>query len=127
MHHALQSTKSLTILQMVTSLLDYYLCMGMDPFDRELAANTARRSCLLYSALHEQAKADGNDLLWKVKPKFHMWSELAEHSSWGNPAFHWTYADEDFVGWIASLAGSKGGPKVATTAAAKVLNRYVAA
>ena len=111
-----------TILQMVASLMDYYLCLGLVPFDQSLAAKCARQCCILYSAL----KNPGDDRRWRVKPKFHLWSELSEFSEWGDPSFHWCYMDEDFVGWIAQLAGSQGGPRSAQNTALKVLKRYLA-
>ena len=68
----------------------------------------------------------GQPKYWVAKPKFHLWGEFAEYQSpvTGNPAFHWTYSDEDFVGWVAKLAGSRGGPTGPATVAKQVLQRH---
>ena len=111
---------------MVSVLLDYYVCLSMEPFQCEVAATVARTCCLLYSALSKMAADAEQPKHWIVKPKFHMWVELAEYQSpdTGNPSFHWTYPDEDFVGWVAKLAASRGGPKQACTIAKAVLTKY---
>eukprot|EP00974_Lingulodinium_polyedra_P035515 3408349-Lingulodinium_polyedra.AAC.1 len=55
-----------------------------------------------------------------------MFQELIEYQSQtlGNPKLYWNYADEDYVGWVATIATSRGGPKQAATLAKKVLDRY---
>eukprot|EP00974_Lingulodinium_polyedra_P040655 3905646-Lingulodinium_polyedra.AAC.1 len=55
-----------------------------------------------------------------------MFQELAEYQTQtlGNPKYYWNYADEDFVGWVATLARSRGGPKAAATTARLVLQKY---
>ena len=40
---------------MVSVLLDYYVCLSMEPFQCEVAATVARKCCLLYSALSKMA------------------------------------------------------------------------
>ena len=116
-------------LQVATSLLDLYLCLGMEPFQPKLGADAARKCCIQYSALHNLAVSSGKDKLWKIKPKFHMFVELAEYqaANWGDPSFYWAYKDEDFMGWVATMASSKGGPKSAGTVAKSFLQRYLVA
>ena len=83
--------------------------------------------CLsMYKALSLEAASNGEEQRWKLKPKAHLFQELAEFQSaqWGNPRNFWTYADEDFVGWVATIARSRGGPKQASTAARRVMERY---
>ena len=44
--------------------------------------------------------------LWKMSPKLHLWEHLTEVVAivWGNPAWYWTYADEDLVGQMIEIA-----------------------
>ena len=126
MNEHCQTTKSLTILQCLSSLMDFYMLMQLDTWHRHVAAAACRKFCILYSALSQQAEKEGHPLHWRVKPKFHTFCELAEYQTplLGNPAKYWSYADQDFVGWVAKLAASKGGPKAAATTAKGVLERY---
>ena len=61
-----------------------------------------------------------------MKPKLQMFQELAEYQGFvlGNPRLFWNYMDEDFVGFIATIARSRGGPKMAATTASNVLQQY---
>ena len=91
-----------------------------------VAAAAARKCCILYQALGAEAVASGDLLAWRLKPKFHMWAEMAEYQgfSLGNPSTDWAYKDEDVVGILAKLAFSRGGPKRAATTALKLLQHY---
>ena len=40
----------------------------------------------------------------------------------GNPKLYWTYADEDFGGWLASLARRRGGHRTPVSVALTLLN-----
>ena len=42
----------------------------------------------------------------------------------GNPRYYWNYADESFVGEVARLAKTDGGPARAVAAAERILSRY---
>ena len=70
----------------------------------------------------------GDPLYWRQKPKIHTFQELAEYQAFelGHPARFWTYRDESFVGVVAKMAASKGGPKNAATAARLTLTRFKA-
>ena len=64
--------------------------------------------------------------VWDVKPKFHLFAELSTfmlHES-GDPRDFWTYQDEDFVGFLSTLAFSRGGAREPATAPLKVIDRY---
>ena len=117
---------SQTVLQCVSRLMDFYVLLSMDPFQPNLAKDAVRHFAVLYSALSKEATDKGQEELWRVKPKFHMLQELCEYQVFclGNPKTFWAYKDEDFVGWIAALAFSRGGPKAASTAPKNVLDRY---
>lgn len=125
LHNTSPSAHTATVLQMVSCLLEFYLLLGLPEWNASCAAAAARKCCLLYSALGTEARMAGDSPFWRVKPKFHLWVELAEFQSplLGNPASFWTYKDEDFVGYVAGLASSRGGPKTAASTALKALQR----
>ena len=104
------------------------MLMTCEQWDPVRAAECCRKFCTFYASLNKNSYTKGDDLLWRVKPKFHLFSELAEFQAplLGNPSMYWNYMDEDFVGWIAQLAASKGGPKAAATTARKTIERYMA-
>ena len=54
-----------------------------------------------------------------------MFQDLAEYQIHilGTPRGFWNYMDEGYVGQIASMAMSRGGPLRATTIARKVMDR----
>ena len=127
MHDTLQTTHALTVLKCVTALLEFYMCMTIDPFRPDIADSSCQTCCTFYAALStEAARKHGHGTFWRVKPKFHMFCELAQYQCFhlGNPSMHWNYADEDFVGWVATLAESTGGAKQAGTTSRNVLDKY---
>ena len=63
-------------------------------------------------------------LLWNVTLKQHFLIHTAMICKYYNPRRYWNYADEDFVGRIAKLASSRGGPKAAATTTRKLLEAY---
>eukprot|EP00974_Lingulodinium_polyedra_P070332 6805921-Lingulodinium_polyedra.AAC.1 len=117
---------SLTVKQCMVSLMDFYALLSLSDWNAEAGVRSCSQFCTLYAALHSEAEANGEDQRWKITPKLHMFVELAEQMAphLGNPAEYWNYCDEDFVGWVASLARSRGGRKAASTAPTTVLNRY---
>ena len=89
------------------------MLLTLDDWKADLAKKTSRSFCMMYKALSDESRRiRGTDIYWKIKPKLHMFQELAEYQSQvlGNPKLFWTYVDEDFVGWIATLAKSRGDP-----------------
>ena len=56
----------------------------------------------------------------------HLFVHLAEDQclSIGNPARFWAYMDEDFVGFIATIAVARGGKRIATTIPVNVIDKY---
>lgn len=90
----------------MTALHDLYMLMSVE-WDASLGAQTCRRFLTQYKKLHVQ-----QPLLWPIKPKFHLLQELFEFQGphLGNPKGFWEYKDEGFVGWISTLASSRGGP-----------------
>jgi hypothetical protein len=128
MHAKLQTHVSLTMVQCISALLDFYMLLTCPDWHAEAAGAACRKFCTLYGALNKNACRQGDELSWRIKPKMHLFIELAEFPAplLGNPSNFWAYADEDFVGWIAQLAASRGGPSAASTTARKTLERYAA-
>ena len=123
MHTDDPSPKNLIILKMMRHLLTFYMSMNNDKFDADTCGKAARQCCLAYAALSEAAV---EKWAWHVKPKWHLFIELAEfqaHES-GNPKHFWAYKDEDFVGFIAEIAQSRGGQRNADTVPFQVIRRY---
>ena len=125
MHNTNPSAHTEAVLHCISGLMDFYIILSMPGWDKEAASVACRKFCLQYSALRREAEAGGNDLLWRIKPKMHMLQEMVEYQSevHGNPKVYWTYRDEDFVGWIATIAASRGGPKAGATVCCQVIQR----
>ena len=83
MHATTASRRTAHLVMMMRSLLGFYANMASDDFSVELAA-TSERTCLQeYKELSNMSKAP----FWQVKPKFHLFQELAEMQTLdsGNP------------------------------------------
>eukprot|EP00974_Lingulodinium_polyedra_P123081 11185376-Lingulodinium_polyedra.AAC.1 len=102
-----------TVLQCVSALMDFYLLMTLDVWNSEAALLSCKKCTQLYSALSKEQVDIGRDQYWRVKPKAHLFSELGEMQQrvLGNPSTFWNYRDEDWAGYVAKLAHSKGGQK----------------
>lgn len=106
----------------IYSLMD----MPLDTWPASEAAEASRRFCLLYSALSRKFPAD--EKRWVVKPKFHLMAELLEYmsASEGHPRLYWAYRDEDYGGWLAQLAGRRGGPRSPALMSQRLFERVMA-
>ena len=120
-----KSALNQTIYAMFKHLYTFYMTMGVSPYQKDLASSSARKFCLLYADVAKQTP----DNLWKIKPKFHLFLELAEWQteSHGDPSLFWCYADETFVGMISVMAFSRGGKCLVTTTPSHVIDSYRAA
>ena len=126
MADSLETLHYKTIFRCASSLMNFYLSFEMEPFDASFTEESCRTFCTLLSALAKEAEDGGDDMCWRLKPKVHMMQELGEYQVHilGSPRFFWNYKDEDFVGFVAQLANTAGGPAEAVTAAQRVINRY---
>ena len=126
MYDRSKSAHAKTTLVCVSRLLDFYMLMGMDSYNAEAGKEACRVCVSMYRALWQEAIREGEEHRWRLKPKAHMFQELAEYQGpiLGNPRHFWTYADEDFVGWLAKLARPRGGPRKFGTATYRVMQRY---
>ena len=108
-------------------LYAFYKEMSKDTYDMEQGATHARQCCLLYRQLRDEALNSGHEWSWRIKPKMHLWLEMAEFQGResGNPRRFSAYQDEDFVGFIASIARSRGGRREIATLASNVIKRLL--
>ena len=117
-----------TLVTMFGALLEFYFLMGSDAWDAKAAASACLRFCLQYKALSDIARAEnGNDtVFWLTKPEFHMFQEIVEFQGIerGDPSLFWAYKDEDFVGWVATFAASRGGAYNCAVMAERTIQRY---
>jgi len=126
MYQHLATTFTNTMYRCAASLINFYMSFEVTPFDPDFTSQSCYDFSILLEALSRRAERRGDDRRWRVKPKAHLMQELGEYQVYtmGNPRNSWNYKDEDFVGWIAKLAKTEGGPRSAVTAALKILNRY---
>ena len=103
-------------------LLEFYQCMGTEVFDPDRAATSAKSFLILYSDVGKNTA----DNLWLLKPKFHMFQEMAEFQSrsGGDPSRFWCYSDESFIGVLSKMAFSAGGKRVASTTPRNLIDQY---
>ena len=117
-----------TLVTMFGALLEFYFLMGSDAWDAKAAASACLRFCLQYKALSDIAREEnGNDtVFWLTKPEFHMFQEIVEFQGIerGDPSLFWAYKDEDFVGWVATFAASRGGAYNCAVMAERTIQRY---
>jgi len=129
LHHKMQTTHTETIQHLFISLLDMYMLMACEEFDADAADASCRRFCNLYGALYDEAiRIYGpENKLWVQKPKLHMLEELMEYQGRDlsiSPNQFWCYKDEDFVGFVATFAGSRGGRSSCGNSSLRCLQRY---
>ena len=116
-----------TVVAMMAALVDFYCLVSTPPYRADEAAVSCRRFLILHAILNKMTTRDrGSDLFWRIKPTFHMMQELAEYISpeHGSPREFWCYQDEDFVGWVASFGGSRGGANTCGAVGERVIQRY---
>ena len=111
------------LLTMMGHLLGFYTTFGEYPYNAEKASESCRQFCLLYSYFHKKST---DEKVWAIKPKFHLFVHLAEDQAQtsGDPSRFWAYMDEDFVGYISTIALSRGGKRIATTVPINVIDKY---
>ena len=119
------SPHNLTLVQCVRALLSFYLLMGSAPFDRDAATDVAYHYLVLLKSLAKESKRNG-DKIWTVKPKHHLFAELAFYQIYdeGNPVDFWCYMDEAFCGLIGESAFLKGGARNAQTLPRNVFSKW---
>ena len=126
MHSRSPSPHTRTVAACASALLDFYMVMSLESYNAAAGKEACFKCVNLYQALSRESELAGQDRHWRMKPKNHMFSELGEHQGpvRGNPKHFWTYADEDFVGWVAKIARARGGARQAGTTAGRVMQKY---
>ena len=106
--------------------MDFYMQCSLPEFDADQAAAACQTFCTAYAALAREASKKKQGKAWTMKPKIHMFQELAEYQAkeLGNPADFWNYKDEDFMRLVSVISGRKGGPVHAASSAEAALTRY---
>ena len=106
MHAKFGTHHTQAMLSMISRLFDFYMNMSLgEGYNQNWGAEAARKFCLLYKSLSDEAKSNGL-VQWRCKPKMPMFLEMAEFQalSMGNPRLYWNYRDENFVGWLSKLS-----------------------
>jgi hypothetical protein len=109
------------------NLLDCLQCLGQQPFPHEKASSASRKFLAMCAALETEARAKGDFLSWRMKPKHHLFQELMEYqavSLQASPDLWWTYYDESWGGVLANAAARRGGCKTVQNIAENVVNRF---
>ena len=89
-------------------------------FHADILREHSRQFALQYTAL-EAAFEDPKS--WRIKPKLHLFLELAAEGS--KPALFWTYRDEDFGGSVSKLARRRGGLLSVKAFSCNLLQRFM--
>lgn len=110
------------ILSAAKHLSDCYANLARSSYDPEKIRAASRKFCLQYCSLETHFGPDS--VLWRLKPKFHLFQELCEMSR-SCPSLFWTYRDEDFGGALSHFARRRGAPCTAPVAAQTIIDRFV--
>ena len=108
-----------TAKQVCVLLSGCYDALRSDAFKREVLAERSRKMRVLLVALESAAPFPE----WRVKPKLHLFQELAEMTE-TCPSDCWLYRDEDFGGSLAQLSRRRGGHNRPHTTGVGVLTRF---
>ena len=115
--------------QTVKSCLHYLsMCyQELGNFSAERFESSANRMAILYCALEKEQLDLGVQKRWKIKPKLHLFLELAFHicKERGNPRKFWTYTDESHGGFLREIAKSRGGKNSSSSSCYRMLCRFI--
>ena len=115
----LDSDEGKCVLAMARHLHACYQCLVN--YDAHELRENSRKLCVLWAAM--EASQEEGSLLWRVKPKMHLWQHMCEESS-SSPALAWTYADEDIAGALATMSQRRGGANRTKTIALTLLQKF---
>lgn len=115
-----------TVARLCQELFDCAKFAGAMPFDANALAGASRRVCTLWASLAAAQEAGGNYIVWKIKPKFHLFQELCEYKckTFGSPELFWCYVDESWCGFMSKAAKRRGGQNPASAVPARLLDRF---
>ena len=123
MHEKRPDAHGLVLVKVASGLLDLYCLFSQRPINKTAIGEACRQLCLLYASLTSES---ADPLLWRLKPKFHLMTELCEYQvlDFGSPEDFWAYKDESCVGFVAEFSERRGGSANATTSGEAVLTRF---
>lgn len=98
----------------------------LDVFDAEVLDATATKLGLLVVALETEESEGLGRKNWAVKPKLHLFMELATFlcKERGNPRFFWVYTDETNGGIIRCIGTRRGGKNSSSGTAFNMLTKW---
>ena len=99
-----------------------YSCLSVANYNADVMKEHCKAFCLLYCGLEATAS---NPMLWRVKPKLHLFQELCEFET-GAPSLAWCYRDEDFGGTMSKLSRTRGGKNTALATGTHALLAFYA-
>ena len=123
--------KLLDHLVLFYNCLDYTDCKGMHPFHlpKQIAKELLKHveQCMWHSSwLAEQSLTHvPAKCLWNITPKHHYFWHLAMQANDLNPRMSWCYANEDFVGKIATIGMSCRHGQVAASRSKSLMAKYI--
>ena len=100
-------------------LHECYRCLAEEMFSPDVLQDNAVRFAQQYVALEAHFP---EPMTWRVKPKLHLFLELAAEGS--RPSQYWCYRDEDWGGSVARMARRRGGRSSVANFSAGVLSRF---
>lgn len=106
-------------------LVRLYQCL--QDFDPAQISVLGKAVLILYKELRDLAlEKDANSLLWKMKPKVHLFAELTGYMVYvsGNPKYSWTYKDEDHGGYVKRLVSRRGGKNSSKSTCLALIQRF---
>ena len=115
------SDVEITAKAMAVELAACYSLLSPENFEHSKLAEHCRRYCALAVAM----EGAHNGILWRCKPKLHLFQELCEYHV-DCPSLFWTYRDEDYGGSVAQLARRRGGPNKPSIFSKVILERHCA-
>ena len=122
------------VLQVLIRLADVYVAIGytengLYPFHLPTAVSQKMlvdiEACLQHWSLLSRLSLERNIKLWHVVPKHHYLWHLAEEARHLNPRMSWCYANEDFVGKLATLGMSTRHGQAAAYRSKQLVEKYI--
>jgi hypothetical protein len=122
------------VLQVLNRLHSFYVALdftqdGMFPFHLPLAVSEQILididALLQHWALLSRQSVERNLNLWHVVPKHHYLWHLAQEASHLNPRMSWCYANEDFVGKLATVGLSTRHGQAAAYRSKQLVEKYI--
>ncbi len=106
------------VIHAANHLWSCYQCLSHEAFSAQTLAHHSMKFAAMIVALEMYDSS-----LFRVKPKLHLFQEMAEMQG-SNPSDTWCYRDEEFGGSIAGTGRRRGGANSPMAQGRLVLNRF---